>query len=297
MSQRNVSLDSTNVNPRGPVFLSYRHSDGSELAVDMAWALRAAGIPVWLDRDDLPPGDTKRRIDEAIQSGLSGAVLLVTPDIGASDYIKDVELPRLLALEATGLFTLSIASTIREETGGLDYCAPDRLLSLSPPKLEGMRQDAALISRDFADVARNHCRRRMEALREEIKAAGQVIDINIQTRISPSASVLKGDLVVRLRPPMPGDGRPNRQGLEDLQMLLSDLPHLIEIADARLVRISGGAHLSVAFALGASLPTTLLQCVEVVGSYGHTWALSGSAPTGRGVPTTAEYYNSHATGS
>ena len=122
MSRRNENVDSINVIPRGPVFLSYRHSDGTELAVDMAWALRAAGIPVWLDRDDLPPGDTERHLDEAMQSGLSGAVLLVTPDIGVSTCIKDVELPRLLALEATGLFTLSIGSTIKMKHGGIDYC-------------------------------------------------------------------------------------------------------------------------------------------------------------------------------
>ena len=101
----NVKNGSSRVSPRGPVFLSYRHSDGAELAVALAWALRSAGVPVWLDRSDLPPGDTERRLEEAMQSGLSGAVLLVTPDIGASSVIKNIELPHLLALEAQGAFT------------------------------------------------------------------------------------------------------------------------------------------------------------------------------------------------
>ena len=64
-----------------------------------------------------------------MQSGLSGAVLLVSPDIGASAVVKDIELPRLLALEAGGAFILSVASTIEAETERLDYGAPDRLLS------------------------------------------------------------------------------------------------------------------------------------------------------------------------
>lgn len=34
------------VEPLGPVFVSYRQSDGTELAADLAWALRAAGVPV-----------------------------------------------------------------------------------------------------------------------------------------------------------------------------------------------------------------------------------------------------------
>ena len=211
---RNVKNGSSHVSPSGPVFLSHRQSDGAERAIALAWALRSEGVPVWLDRNDLPPGDTERRLEEAMQSGLSGAVMLVTPDIGASSVVKDIELPQLLSLEAKKAFTLSIASTIEAEAGGLDYSAPDRLLPQTARNLRELRQDPALTSRDMADIARSHCRQRMEALREDIEAAGQVIDINLQTRITPSAIGPHGDLVVRLRPPMPGNRRPNRQGLQ-----------------------------------------------------------------------------------
>ena len=135
-----------------------------------------------------------------------------------------------------------------------------------------------MTSRDIADIARSHCRQRMEALRPAIESARQVIDINLQTRIVPSAIGPYGDLVVRLRPPMPGDRRPHRQGLEDLRLFLGDLPHLLEIAGARRARVSGGAHLSVAFALGAALPTTLLGDVDVVDTAGHTWTFADNAP-------------------
>ena len=274
----NVKSGSSRASQRGPVFLSYRHSDGAELAQALAWALRSAGVPVWLDRSDLPPGDTERRLEEAMQSGLSGAVLLVTPDIAASSVVKETELPHLLRLEAEGAFTLSIASTIEAETGGLDYSAPDRILSRTVPDLKRLRQDPALTSRDIANIARSHCRQRMEALRTGIESAGQVIDINMQTRIVPSAIGPYGDLVLRLRPPTPGDRRPHRQGLEDLRHFLSDLPHLLEIAGARHARVSGGAHLSVAFALGAALPTTLIGDVDAVDTAGHAWSVSDNAP-------------------
>ena len=274
----NVKNGSSRTSPRGPVFLSYRHSDGADLAMALAWALRVSGVPVWLDRSDLPPGDTERRLEEAMQSGLSGAVLLVTPDIAVSSVVKEIELPQLLRLEAEGAFTLSIASTIKAGSGGLDYSAPDRLLCRTVPDLKGLRQDPALTSRDIANIARSHCRQRMEALREGIESAGQVIDINLQTRIVPSAIGPYGDLVVRLRPPTPGDRRPHRQGLEDLRLFLSDLPHLLEIAGARHGRVSGGAHLSVAFALGAALPTTLIGNVDAVDTAGHAWSISDNAP-------------------
>ena len=105
-----------------------------------------------------------------------------------------------------------------------------------------------------------------------------MIDINLQTRIVPSAMGAYGDLVIRLRPPTPGDRRPHRQGLEDLRLFLSDLPHLLEIAGARHARVSGGAHLSVAFALGAALPTTLMGDVDAVDTAGHAWSYSDNAP-------------------
>ena len=275
---KNVKNGSSRVSPRGPVFLSYRHSDGAELALALAWALRASGVPVWLDQSDLPPGDTERRLEEAMQSGLSGAVLVVTPDIAASSVVKEIELPHLLRLEAEGAFTLSIASTIQTESGALDYSAPDRLLSRTVPDLRGLRQDPALTSRDVANVARSHCRQRMEALRADIEKAGQVIDINLQTRIVPAAFGPYGDLVLRLRPPVPRDRRPHRQGLEDLRLFLSDLPHLLEIVGARHARVSGGAHLSVAFALGAALPTTLIGEVGAFDTVGHAWSISDNAP-------------------
>ena len=285
---RYVKSGPSRVSPRGPVFLSYRHSDGADLALALAWALRAAGVPVWLDRSDLPPGDTERRLEEAMQSGLSGAVLLVTPDIAASSVVKEIELPHLLRLEAEGAFTLSIASTIEAEAGGLDYTAPDRLLSRTVPDLRGLRQDPALTSRDMANIARSHCRQRMEALRSGIESAGEVIDINLQTRIVPSAVGPYGDLVVRLRPPTPGDRRPHRQGLEDLRLFLGDLPHLLEIAGARHARISGGAHLTVAFALGAALPTTLIGDVDAMDTAGHAWSISDNAPAPGASPRLLE---------
>ena len=53
-----MTSDSAAPDPADPVFISYRQKDGTGVAGELAWLLRAAGIPVWRDRDDLPPGDT-----------------------------------------------------------------------------------------------------------------------------------------------------------------------------------------------------------------------------------------------
>ena len=103
------------VNPCGPVFISYRWSDATGHALDLARRLRASGVPVWLDRNDLPPGDTTTRLHEALAAGLSGAVLVATQDLQppkAPDAIHDIELPKLLALDEDPRFTLAVLGTI-----------------------------------------------------------------------------------------------------------------------------------------------------------------------------------------
>ncbi len=94
----------------GPIFISYRQSDGTATAV----TLRAAGVPVWQDRDDLPPGETEHLLEIAIAAGLSGAVLTVTPEIERSAVIRVIEAPALLdqADAHPDAFTLQLASTV-----------------------------------------------------------------------------------------------------------------------------------------------------------------------------------------
>ena len=281
------------VDPRGPVFISYRRSDGRLLAIEVAWALRAAGVPVWRDQDDLPPGDTRRRLGEALGSGISGAVLLVTPEVGDSDVIRRIELPRLFELARSDGFTFSIASTIESKPGELDYNAPDRLLRRRSNQLRNMNQQPVRTARERADLARSQARRRIDAIKSEIQASGSVLLIDVQTRIPPFAARADADLVLRLRPPLEGDRRPNRDGLEDLKHFLADLPELSARAGAEHTRVRGGAHLSVAFALGAALPTTLMGRVEVIDTEGQSWSLDGNAQPGL-APLLAEV--SHADG-
>ena len=58
--------------PGGPVFARYRQSDGEDTAVSLAWPLPAAGVAVRQGQTDLPPGDTERRFDEALEGALPG---------------------------------------------------------------------------------------------------------------------------------------------------------------------------------------------------------------------------------
>ena len=215
---------------------------------------------------------------EALESGLSGAVLLVTPEIEHSKVVREIELPQLFELEKNRAFTLSVLSVIEGEPGRLDYSAPDRLLAQPEGTLQRLKQEPARTQDERVAAARSQCQRRMQAIKRDIEAAGRVVTLDVQTRIPPFATRVDADLVLRLRPPTRGTRRPHDQGLQDLKSFLGDLPQLVALAGAEHATVRGGAHLSVAFALGASLPTTLLGRIEVVDTSGEMWALTGNAP-------------------
>lgn len=258
----------TRVKPLGPTFLSYRVSDGRAYAESLAWALRAAGIPVWHDETDLPPGDTRHRLQEALASGLSGAVLVVTPELADSAVVRDVEVPAILALAADPVFSFVIASTVEDPAhpGHLDFAAPDQLLrlpldSLRPFKQYGIPADTGTIARDLA-------RRRMRVHHELLQGT---LEINLQTRLAPQAEVSGSGLVVRTRPPTDGRRCPPAAIWAPLADFLRSLPQLVEASGAERLLVRGGAHLSVAFALGAGLPTTTGWRMAVEGSDHQPW--------------------------
>jgi hypothetical protein len=254
------SLPADSVRALAPVFLSYRTSDGSDLATRLAWALRATGVPVWHDVTDLPPGDTTRRLHEALTAGLSGAVLIVTPGIANSAVVRDVELPGLLGLEHDTAFSFAIGSIIPGPAAGggptrdgLDYAAPDTLLGQSERTLQRFKQYPLFDQAGVTALARELAAQRMTAVR----ALGHdELLLDIQTRLDPRGTPPELPLAVRLPPPAPGQRLPPAEAWPPFAAFLADLPRLLAIAGARRLRITGSAHLSVAFALGAAVPTT-----------------------------------------
>lgn len=266
-------MSAAGVQPGGPVFLSYRQSDGLPTATGLAWLLRAAGVPVWHDQMDLPPGDTTRRLEEALASGLSGAVLLVTPEIATSGVVRYTELPRLLDLEKDAKFVMAVANIVRKPDGRLDYGAPDTLLGQPPGTLARLNQYPADDRAGLVGVVREVLAFRA-GLVAVLTAAdpGRALHVSVQTRGKPTAQQTDGaDVSVRLRPGAHGR-LPDAEGLEDLRSALPLLPDAVTRSGATAVRVTGGAHLSVAFAVGAALPATLLGDVRVEGTAADVWS-------------------------
>lgn len=268
------SLPDGAVRGGGPVFISYRQSDGTAQADALEDLLRAAGLVVWRDRTDLRPGTTTDRLEQALTRGLSASVLVVTPDIAYSDIVRERELPRLLQLDADPDFSLCIANTVARAGADskCDYDAPDRLLRLAPArtladkKQANMRQPSGEV-----EIVRDLLMHRIEQRKPIIRAEGRDFTIRVQSR--PASSALdadEDDLHIRLKPS--DDGRlPSRAGLELLKTTLPLTSDAVYAAGPKSVRISGGAHLSVGLALGAALPETKIGKVVVIDTEDNAW--------------------------
>ena len=260
----------------GPVFISYRQSDGSERADSLEGLLRAAGLVVWRDHTDLRAGTTTDRLEQALTIGLSGAVLVVTPEIAQSTIVKQRELPRLIELDEDPRFGLCIANEVpnSNDASRPDYSAPDRLLGLAPTRTLGDKKQST--SRDLAgrlEIVRDLLLHRIEQIKPFVAESG-VLTISTQTRPVPSAlDAGNADLQIRLQ--ASAHGRlPSQQGLIDLQAVLPHTSDAIHAANAPTVRLVGGMHLSVAVALGAALPETKIGHIEVVDLGGAVWSSS-----------------------
>lgn len=262
--------------PLGAQFLSYRQNDGSELTNDIMWRLRAGGIPVWRDGDDLLPGDTETRLREALADGLAGGVLVVTKDIANSRIVRDLEAPTLVELAERSAFSLAIANNVLRR-GKPDYGAPDRLLGRTDGKLAKFMQYSVPDPAKMRDLVDGVRKVRMRNIRDLVAAADGWMDINVQTRNVGSSDDRSGaGLDVRVKPANVGR-LPDPAGLRLFADTAAGIPAALQTAGASKVRFSGGAHLSVALALGSLLPATRIGRMEVLDQHGGIWA--ASAPT------------------
>ncbi|MFD5600436.1 SAVED domain-containing protein [Leucobacter sp. NPDC058333] len=261
---------STGIDVFGPLFLSYRQSDGSEIVAQLAWTLRAAGIPVWRDKDDLPPGDTANRLEEAIDGGLSGATFVITVDIINSSIVRSIEAPKLIDLHHNdSRFQLLIANDVAKGSGSLDYSAPDKLLGRVKDDLKGVDQSATSME-GLLTITRKALTHRMVQHRATVENNG-AFKLTIQTRnIGQVYDRTGAQLDIRVRRSH-HEKLPDPAGLEDLRRTLGLLPDAVTSTGARVVQVGGGAHLSVAFALGAALPSSRIGTIEVFDQRSDVW--------------------------
>jgi integrative and conjugative element protein (TIGR02256 family) len=268
-------LPPTAVRGDGPVFISYRQTDGTDQAARLEHLLRATGLVVWRDYRDLRAGTTTDRLEQALTQGLSAAVLVVTPDIVYSEIVRERELPRLLQLDESPDFSLSIGNTVprRGSSSKCDYDAPDRFLRLSPKRtLADKKQSNMLDIAGELEIARDLLMHRIEQRKPTLRTENRAFTIRVQSRPT-SFAIDADDEDLHIRVNAAENGRlPSPEGLHLLQKTLPLISDAIYASRAPRVQILGGAHLSIALAFGSALPETKFGAVEVIDTRNGAWA-------------------------
>jgi hypothetical protein len=136
--------------PRRGVFISYAHKDDqswlNRLLSNLTWLQRDHGIEVWSDRDIAPGAKWHETIQNALDRA-KVAVLLVSPEFLASDYVTNNELPQMLqAAESEGMTIFWIPvrpSAYRHSPIGVFQSAYDPQRPLS--SLSASKRDQAFV--------------------------------------------------------------------------------------------------------------------------------------------------------
>ena len=182
----------------GQVFISYSRRD-SETIESIVSQLEAEGIDVWLDREDIKPGQQwRKQIVEAIDTA-EAFVLNLSPDSGASDNVlkelnlaeealepfilpvmlKDMKIPDTMRYQLAG--TQFIAYFMDSKRGVQDLIAEikkRRSATADRPKLQppAFREVEVILENETLESFSEHVQQKfLEILGEIIK--GSIVDI------------------------------------------------------------------------------------------------------------------------
>lgn len=240
--------------PTGRTFLSYSRRRRVE-AEALIRTLHELGIPTWQDLADLDESHTATELRRALRDPtIAGAILWLTPEVGASETIRQIEAPEIVRREQAGdgFFLVGVAA------GGLGYEDAAALVNdqlgvhdLSGWNMVRVDEDPAAPA-SVREVARRALRRRVRTV-HRVMPAGEPLRIRLSNR-NPPGFQLGWALSVDWSPHFH-----HRHASEDawrevlVPALVTVREGLRSHAPGRALELSGALTLSAALALGRSV--------------------------------------------
>jgi len=266
--------------PTGICFLSYKRERSAEARL-LIEALRNHGIPTWQDVSDLGSGITEAEITTVLADpSTSSSVMLVTPEVAASDVIRKVEAPRIIrrVLDGDGFYVVPVAA------GGMGYGGIGSALgpgigSADMSAFNVLKSDDDPFDASFAStVARRALSDRLAAIIGSA-AAGDPLTLQVSTR-APLPKAAGMTLRADLRHRFVGRHADAAAWSDHIIPAFSAMAHdLASRAAGRSLEISGFPALPVAVALGAAFPSfwpvkaSWLQDMGRFGGGSQRWGL------------------------
>lgn len=175
--------------PTGSVFISYRRSparsSGNEEAALVCDALRRSGVPTWWDIDSLGYEPTEAALVATLSDpSLSGAILLISPEVAASSIVRCVEAVRIFRRHRArdGFWVLPVLID-------LDYEDADSALG-SPAGIQDLRRwnmykvkGGTIRPSEARSIARCAVDARLKAIRE--KDVDGPLSVGVFSRCAP----------------------------------------------------------------------------------------------------------------
>jgi hypothetical protein len=219
-------------------------------------ALRVHGVPTWQDVHDLGPHSTSAQVREVLADPATAAALLwITPDLGDSDFIADVELPDIIERVARrdGFFVQLVAAG-GQAPGAAGELASRRLGVANPAHWNVMGTGSdPLDDADATLVARAVLRQRLRAIDAHLPP-GAPLELELDTWRQPPVEqqpAVQMDWSEHFSTPRFPDPR---TWTEELAPALDAVAEAIAVhCPGRPLRAQGRLTLGVALALGHSL--------------------------------------------
>lgn len=267
------------IDPYGPVFISYRHSDGKSIADRVSTLLKSVGVPVWIDSEAMQVGHIEKRVDRAIEQTISGAIVISTEDTAYSDVISNNEVPGFLQLlDNDPTFPICIINVNDKDalSEGLDYSAPDRRMRMVTVESD-LRGPLSLIKQfgveeeDLIALVGAMATERVKRIHQACQEKGdRIVRLGLYSWGESIGHASSGNhLDLRLAAPKSGD-RFNREALKTFKDTLKETRKAVESVSPSVLQVEGRAHLFLAFVLGAQFPETFVKRA-IVRQSGENW--------------------------